>query len=157
MSRKLGFLICGVGIAFTFPASSQDWYIERESDLILDTSNIFAFLETYQEQYANLVLRCYEQQLDAMIVWGEPDTFQDADYYVEVITRFDSDPPEQTTMELSTDLSTTFVRQPKIFMEEIRGRERLAVRTGTILGTATLLFDLTMAAPVVEEVLGACE
>ena len=140
------------------------WTIARETDPILDTTNITAQLRetggkrSLLDTGKFLVLRCRERQLDTMIVWG---TFGElgfsSDSGVNVIIRFDALTPVTERWSRSTDYNATFSPHPSQFVRTLTQHQKLAARTRPADGGfLTAVFDLSEAIPVVQEVKAAC-
>lgn len=138
---------------------SQQWELERDTDLISDSQNILAGLDASNDYNGYIVIRCLQQVLEVLIGWGPPDSFDSeiAYYGIEVTTRLDQQDPVTDLWIPSSDLAATFGPRPEAFIRELASHDRLVARaTTTLLGISTLTFDLTQAGPVVEEVLEAC-
>ena len=149
------------------PLQNSTWIIERETDPILDTTNILATLrETGVEKSLFgdeklLILRCRERDFDAYVFWGSygtlgiswPDRPKS-----EVIVRFGSTVPKTERWINSTNSSATFAPQPDKFVKLLAQHKKFAVRTHpTDGGSLTAVFDLSEATPVVQEVTAACD
>lgn len=139
-------------------AHAQEWEIERETDPISDSQNIISGIAA-SSNLGYLSIRCLQQNLDAVIVWGQYESFDPEESYfgIEVTTRLDQLDPVTEIWQPSSDLSATLSFRPEAFIRELASHDRLVARaTTTTLGISTLTFDLTQAGPVVEEVLEAC-
>ena len=162
-----------VGILTVAQAETDDslrnftWSVDRETDPILDTTNITAQLRetgvkrSLLGQGKYLVVRCRERQLDAIIVWGSWGAlgFSVIDTHgSEVTARFDIGTPETETWSRSTDYNATFAPRPNEFIRLLQQHQRLAVRTHPDKGgSLTAVFDLAEAKPIVHEMIAACE
>ena len=151
--RNLAALAC---LGFAASSVAQEWYIERETDPILDTKNVYAYLDDPNDSSRYLFIRCQQQRLDAFINWGVADTLSPQTGQTDVTVRLDQNQPEVWKMLNSTDNSATFIIEPEEFVKALPEHEQLAVRADTALLIVTMVFDLTKVGPVVQEVLEAC-
>ena len=145
---------------------NSTWIVKRETDPILDTTNIVATLRetgVKKSLFGDeklLIIRCRERNLDAFVVWGSfgtlgiswPDRPRS-----EVIVRFGSTVPKTERWIISTDSSATFAPKPDKFVKLLAQHKKIAVRTHpTDGGSLTAVFDLSETTPVVYEVIAAC-
>ena len=142
---RLVLVLCQVvGVLTVAQAETDDslknsaWTVNRETDPILDTTNISAQLrETGVKRSLfgdgkYLVIRCQERQLDAIIVWGSYGVLGFSvrnDPGSEVIARFDSGTLETESWSHSTNYNATFAPRPDQFVRLLQQHQRLAVRT----------------------------
>ena len=148
------------------PLKNSTWIIERETDPILDTTNIVAMLKETGVKKSlfgdekRLIVRCREQNLDAIVVWGSYGTLGislSGRSSSEVIVRFSSEVPKTERWMISTDSNATFAPQPDKFVKLLAQHQKFAVRTHPKNGgSLTAVFDLSEATPVVHEVIAAC-
>ena len=145
--------------------SSRAWEVKRETDPILDTTNITAWLrergakKSFLGYGKSLVVRCRERKLDAYIKWGEIGAlgFSLQNEPAEVVVRFDSKEPETEKWPISTNYNATFTPQPAEFIGLLSQHKMLAARTyAKSGGSLTGVFDLSASKPVMREIKEAC-
>lgn len=169
LALVLGTVVPGTSGAQTDTETAESeatWEVEREVDPILDTMNITASLRASGEKKSLfgdgkfLVLRCRESEVGLYVIWGSfgalgvsmlDESGQD------VTWRFDKKTPTTEPWPRSTNYNATFAPHPAEFAARLRQHQRLAARTHPNKGgSLTAVFDLSMAGPVVEEVIAAC-
>lgn len=144
----------------------SEWSVKRETDPILDTTNITASLpETGVKRSLfgdgkSLVVRCRESELAAAIVWGSFGALGFSlldDRDAKVMVRFGSAKARTEHWPRSTNYNATFAPDVEGFIRLLGMHDKLAVRTfPQDGGSLTAVFDLSEAKPILEEVTAAC-
>ena len=147
------------------PGLASQWSVARSVDAMFDTPTIVAVLPGLLALPSSslgsdavgpaLRLACAAGVLRVGLSLASPATSPSAlSSSTVMLVRFDDMPPQWVRLErFESDLRAS----PARFLAQLRSHVTLALRVDP-LGTSplTVLFDLTQAAPVVDEVLDAC-